>query len=263
MSCLTRVPGGGRGGRAPAGGRGPSASVRAGRRLPLAGVPVAINDNFRTTGRDDLLAHARTLRPALRRHRCRPHRRLRRRRGQDQLRRIRHGFLHRELRVRAGRDPWAPGRIPGGSRAARRGRWPGAGALVALGSNTGGSSASPPRSRGGRHAAHLRPRVALRARRLRVSSIRSALRPEGGRRRALLAAIAGPTRGQRQQAPAADLTAASGAASPARGSASRFRPSRRYRGRGARAFDQALAVLEAVAPSRPGRPAAHERRHPD
>ncbi len=117
---------------------------------PLAGVPIALKDNICTTFGTTTCSsqNARKLPRPLRRHR-RPKARSRRRRHprQDQPRRIRHGLLHRKLRLRPHHK--SLGHHPRPRRFLRRqrrrsGRPPGASAASAP--TPAAPSASPPPS---------------------------------------------------------------------------------------------------------------------
>ena len=112
---------------------------------PLAGVPVAVKDviltqGVRTTCGSKLLANyippydataviASNGPAALSR--------------QDQLRRVRHGVLHRKLGFRPGAQPGGADRVPGGSSGGSAAAVAQGTAVVALGSDTGGSIRQP------------------------------------------------------------------------------------------------------------------------
>ena len=139
---------------------------------PLAGVPVAVKDVFTTIGHADhlRLAHPGRLAPAVRRddHAAaeagrRDHHR------QDQHGRVRHGLLHRELRVRSQPQPVGPGQGPG--RLVRRLGRRGGRLRGAAGHRHRHRRLDPPARRGlrdRRHQADLRRLVTIRGGRVRV-----------------------------------------------------------------------------------------------
>ncbi len=114
---------------------------------PLAGVPVALKDNLCTRGvpttcSSRILEGWRPPYDATVVDRLRGGRRGRRR--QDQPRRVRHGLLDRELRVRADAQPVGPSAgCPAAPRAGRPPRSRPGFVPLALGSDTGGSIRQP------------------------------------------------------------------------------------------------------------------------
>ena len=155
-------------------------------RSPLAGVPVAVKDVFTTTGMPttcgsrilegwhppyDATDHAAAQ--AGRRDHSR----------QDQHGRVRHGLVHRELRVRAQPQPVGPGQDPG--RLVRRVRGRGGGLRGAAGHRHRHRRLDPPARRGLRHRRHqadLRRLVPVRRGRVREQPGHArAVRPDRAR----------------------------------------------------------------------------------
>ena len=139
---------------------------------PLLGVPIAPQGQPLHARRAHHrgLPHPRSLRPALRRHRRVPARAgRRRRRRQDQLRRVRDGVVDRELGVWAVAQPLGDGSDPGRieRRIGRRRRRAERAAGLRLGHRRIDPAAGGDVRRR-RPQADLRPRLALRADRLRV-----------------------------------------------------------------------------------------------
>ena len=138
---------------------------------PLAGVPVALKDNMCTRGTPTTCSSQdpRGLAAAVRRHgRRAPAGRRRRRHRQDQPRRVRDGFEHRELRVRPDPQPARPD--PGAGWLQRRQRGRGGGRLRAGRAGQRHRRFDPPAGRAlrcRRGQADLRRRQPLRARRVR------------------------------------------------------------------------------------------------
>ena len=164
---------------------------------PLHGVPIALKDNIAVRGHvdDGRIADPRALRVAVRRDGRRAARaRRRRHRRQDDLRRVRDGIVDRELRVRSVAQPVGArsdaGRIErriGGRR--RRGH-------DAARARLGHRRIDPAAGRALRHRraqADVRPRLALRAHRVRVvaRSDRSVCADGRGRRAAVSRSISG------------------------------------------------------------------------
>ena len=117
---------------------------------PLAGVPVALKDNLCTHGVADhlLVADPRGVasRPTTRPWCERLQRRGRRHHRQDEPRRVRHGQLDRELRLRADPQPARPhARCRAGRRAAAPRRWRPASRRSPSGPTPAARSASRPR----------------------------------------------------------------------------------------------------------------------
>ena len=139
---------------------------------PLAGVPIALKDNLCTRGIADhlLLPHPRGLATALRRHgRRAARRRGRGHRRQDEPRRVRHGLLDRELRLRPDPQPARP--QPRARRLLGRQRGGGGGRIRAAGARFRHRRLHPPAGRPlrrRRRQADLRRRLPLRPGRLRV-----------------------------------------------------------------------------------------------
>ena len=120
--------------------------VRAGRRLPLAGVPVAVKDSICTRGLRTTAA-SRILERFVPPYDATAVARLAAAGavivGKTNMRRVRDGLLHREPRLRPTRNPWAPDRTPGGSSGGVAAAVAAGMVPLALGTDTGGSIRQP------------------------------------------------------------------------------------------------------------------------